>query len=226
MNAESVSETLHWNFNVTLLTVEEDFNVFSRHEVLKSHSVNLYNYAKRCCDCSRLLQDNKNVRSSRATNSALVLISVKVSSLYRLYTLHLSSQHLCSTLRTRKSIEYQSKRGIRRHVSIIAITCKTNALFNFKKKPFQFSNRTRILKPLHAIGRRDIRVKHCAYGHIVATLLNARGVAKLSHNYSLTAARHATVVVAVPSIVQYPTNHKIKIYNIRWNLKMKINSSH
>jgi hypothetical protein len=60
-----------------------------------------------------------------------------------------------------------------------------------------------------------MRVKHCAYGHSVATLLNPRGVATVSHNYSLTVARHVTVVVAVPSIVQYPTNHKIKIYNFR-----------
>jgi hypothetical protein len=57
-----------------------------------------------------------------------------------------------------------------------------------------------------------MRVKHRSYGHSVATLLNPRGVATVSHKYSLTVARH--VVVAVPSIVQYPANHKIKIYII------------
>jgi hypothetical protein len=62
-------------------------------------------------------------------------------------------------------------------------------------------------------------VKYCAYGHSVATLLNprgvatvSRGVATVSHRYSLTVARHATVVMAVPSTVHYPDNYKIKIY--------------
>jgi hypothetical protein len=32
----------------------------------------------------------------------------------------------------------------------------------------------------------------------------------------LTVARHATVVVAVPSTVQYPTNYKIKIFQIKF----------
>jgi hypothetical protein len=36
--------------------------------------------------------------------------------------------------------------------------------------------------------------------------LNPRGVATGSHKYSLTVARHATVVVAVPSTVHYPAN--------------------
>jgi hypothetical protein len=71
-----------------------------------------------------------------------------------------------------------------------------------------------------AIRHPDIRVKHCAYGHSVATLLNPRGVTTVSHKYSLTAARHATVVVAVPSIVHYPPNFKIKIYYLRCNLKV------
>jgi hypothetical protein len=48
-----------------------------------------------------------------------------------------------------------------------------------------------------------IRVKYCAYGHSVATLLNPRGVTTESHKYSLTAARHATVVVAVPSTIHH-----------------------
>jgi hypothetical protein len=48
--------------------------------------------------------------------------------------------------------------------------------------------------------------KRCAYGHSVATLLKSRGVTTDSHKYSLT-ARHATVVVAVPSTVHYPTNY-------------------
>jgi hypothetical protein len=53
-----------------------------------------------------------------------------------------------------------------------------------------------------------MRVKHCAYGHSVATLLNPRGVTTVSHKYGLTFARHATVVVAVPSTVYYPFNYK------------------
>jgi hypothetical protein len=55
-----------------------------------------------------------------------------------------------------------------------------------------------------------MRVKHYAYGHSVATLLNPRGVTPVSHKYSLTVARHATVVVAVPSSVHYPANYNIK----------------
>jgi hypothetical protein len=70
------------------------------------------------------------------------------------------------------------------------------------------------------VRHQDIRVKHCAYGHSVATLLNPCGVRKVSHMYSLTVARHATVVVAVPSTVLYPANYKIKIYYFRLNLKV------
>jgi hypothetical protein len=44
-------------------------------------------------------------------------------------------------------------------------------------------------------------VEYCACGHSVATLLNPRGVTAVSHKYSLTVARHATVVVAIPSTV-------------------------
>jgi hypothetical protein len=58
------------------------------------------------------------------------------------------------------------------------------------------------------IGRPDMRVKHWSYGHSFATLLNPRGVATVSHKYSLTVERH--VVVAVPSTVHYPANYKIK----------------
>jgi hypothetical protein len=58
-------------------------------------------------------------------------------------------------------------------------------------------------------------VKHYAYGHNVATLLNPRGVTTVSHKYSLTAARHAAVVVAVPSTVHYPADYKVKIYYLR-----------
>jgi hypothetical protein len=60
-------------------------------------------------------------------------------------------------------------------------------------------------------------VKHYAYEyvHSVATLLNPRGVTTVSHKYSKTAARHATVVVAVPSTVHYPANYKIKMYYLR-----------
>jgi hypothetical protein len=71
-----------------------------------------------------------------------------------------------------------------------------------------------------ALRRPDIRVKNCAYGHNVATLLNPRGVATLSHKYSLTVARHAAVVLAVPSTAHYPSNYKIKIYYLTWNLKV------
>jgi hypothetical protein len=56
----------------------------------------------------------------------------------------------------------------------------------------------------------DIRVKHCAYDHSVATVQNPRDVTIVSHKYSLTVARHATVVVAVPCTVHYPANYKIK----------------
>jgi hypothetical protein len=55
------------------------------------------------------------------------------------------------------------------------------------------------LEQFSAIRHSDIRMKHCAYVHSVATLLNPRGVARVSHKYSLTFAIHATVVVAVPS---------------------------
>jgi hypothetical protein len=71
------------------------------------------------------------------------------------------------------------------------------------------------------IGRPDMRVKHCAYGHSVATMLNPRDVTTVSHKYSLTVARHSTVLVAVPSTVHHPPNYKTKIYYIRSNLKSK-----
>jgi hypothetical protein len=57
----------------------------------------------------------------------------------------------------------------------------------------------------------DMRVKHCACGHSVVTLLNPRGVTAVSYKYSLTVVRHAIVVVAVPSTVHYPAHYKIKI---------------
>jgi hypothetical protein len=57
-----------------------------------------------------------------------------------------------------------------------------------------------------AIGHPDMRAKHYAYGHSVVTLLNPRGVTTVSHKYSLTFERHATVVVAVPSTVHCPAN--------------------
>jgi hypothetical protein len=63
----------------------------------------------------------------------------------------------------------------------------------------------------NTISHPDIRVKHCACVHSVATLLNPRGVATVSHKYSLTVARHATVVVAVPSTVHHPVHYKIKL---------------
>jgi hypothetical protein len=66
----------------------------------------------------------------------------------------------------------------------------------------------------------DIRMEHCTYGHRFATLLNPRGVTTVSRKYSLTVARHATVLVAVPSAVHHPANYKIKIYYFRLNLKV------
>jgi hypothetical protein len=63
-----------------------------------------------------------------------------------------------------------------------------------------------------AIRHPDIKVKHCAYGHSVATLLNPRDVATVSHKYSLT--------VAAPT-VRYPAIYKVKIYYLRLNLKCK-----
>jgi hypothetical protein len=62
-------------------------------------------------------------------------------------------------------------------------------------------------------------MKHCAYGHSVATLLNPRGVTTVPHKYSLTVARHATVVVALPSTVHNSGNYKIK--NILPKIKFK-----
>jgi hypothetical protein len=59
-----------------------------------------------------------------------------------------------------------------------------------------------------------MRVKHCADGHSVATLLNPGGVTTASHKYSVTAERHAIVVVAVPSTVHYPAYYKIQIYYV------------
>jgi hypothetical protein len=66
----------------------------------------------------------------------------------------------------------------------------------------------------------DTRVKHCAYGHSVATQLNPRGVKTVFYKYSQTVASHATVIVAVPSTVHYPANYKIKICYLRLNLKV------
>jgi hypothetical protein len=62
------------------------------------------------------------------------------------------------------------------------------------------------------ISHPDIRVKHCAYGHSVVTLLNPRVITAVSHKHSLIVAIHATVVVAVSSTAEYPANYKIKIY--------------
>jgi hypothetical protein len=62
-----------------------------------------------------------------------------------------------------------------------------------------------------SISHPHIRVKHCTYGHSVVRLLNPQGVTTVYHKYSLTVARHATVVVAVRSTIHY----KIKIYYLR-----------
>jgi hypothetical protein len=53
-------------------------------------------------------------------------------------------------------------------------------------------------------------MKHCTYGHSVATLQNPLGGTTVSHEYSLTVARYTTVVVAVPSTVRYHANYRIK----------------
>jgi hypothetical protein len=53
-------------------------------------------------------------------------------------------------------------------------------------------------------------VRHCTYGHGVATLLNPCCVKTDSHKYNLTLARHATVVVAIPSTMHYLANVKYK----------------
>jgi hypothetical protein len=76
-------------------------------------------------------------------------------------------------------------------------------------------NSKKLVVRMLAIRRPDMRVKHCAYGHSVATLLNPLGVTTVSHEYSLMVARHATVVVAVPFTVHYPADYKIKIYYLR-----------
>jgi hypothetical protein len=63
-------------------------------------------------------------------------------------------------------------------------------------------------------------VKHCAYGHSVATMLNPRGVTTVTHKYSLiTVAKHATVVVTVTSTVNYPANYELKY--ILFKIKFK-----
>jgi hypothetical protein len=77
-----------------------------------------------------------------------------------------------------------------------------------------------LILDLGTIWHPDFKVKHCAYGHSVATMQNPRGVTTVSHTYCITVARHATVVVAVPSILHYPINCKIKIYYLRRNLKV------
>jgi hypothetical protein len=46
-------------------------------------------------------------------------------------------------------------------------------------------------------------------------LLNPSSATTVSHKYSLTVARHKTVVVAVPTTVCCPANYKIKIYYLR-----------
>jgi hypothetical protein len=53
-----------------------------------------------------------------------------------------------------------------------------------------------------------MRVQHCTYGHSVVTLLNPLG---LSFSRVESVARHASVVVAVPSTVHHPANYKIQV---------------
>jgi hypothetical protein len=49
------------------------------------------------------------------------------------------------------------------------------------------------------------------YGYSFAAPLTPLSVTTVYHRYSLTVARHTTVVVAVPSTVHYPDNYKIKV---------------
>jgi hypothetical protein len=67
-----------------------------------------------------------------------------------------------------------------------------------------------LVKP---ISHPDTRVKHCAYDHSVATLVNPRGVFP-------KVATYATVVVAVPSTVHYPANYKLKLYHSGYSLRV------
>jgi glycine cleavage system regulatory protein len=62
-------------------------------------------------------------------------------------------------------------------------------------------------------------MKHCAYGLSVATLLNLGGATTVSHKYSLTVVRHATVVAAVPSTVNYSAIRN-KLYYFKRNLNV------
>jgi hypothetical protein len=48
----------------------------------------------------------------------------------------------------------------------------------------------------------NIRVKHYAYGHSIATLLNPRRVTSVSHKYSLTVAR-LTVLDLLYNLLYY-----------------------
>jgi hypothetical protein len=73
-----------------------------------------------------------------------------------------------------------------------------------------------------SISHPDIRAKHCAYGHSVLTLLNPRGVTTVSHKYSSTVKRHATVVVAVPSTVHHPANYKYILFHIKFMNENKL----
>jgi hypothetical protein len=62
------------------------------------------------------------------------------------------------------------------------------------------------------LGHPDNRVKHCAYGHSVAILLNPHGVTTVFHKHSPVIARHATVVVAVPFTIHYHAYYKIILF--------------
>jgi hypothetical protein len=88
-----------------------------------------------------------------------------------------------------------------------SIHCNTNPLrlcYSYHR-PFRLREmclvQVRCTEVCPALRHPDIRVKHCAYGHNVATLLNPRGVTTVSHKYSLTVATHETVAVAVLSTV-------------------------
>jgi hypothetical protein len=70
------------------------------------------------------------------------------------------------------------------------------------------------------ISHSDIRVKHCAYGHSVATLLNRGGVTTVCHKDIVTVARHTTVLVVVSSTVHYSAKSKIK-ENVLFKMKFK-----
>jgi hypothetical protein len=69
----------------------------------------------------------------------------------------------------------------------------------------------------------EMRVKHCAYGHSVGTLLNPRGVTSFPQEQLHSCKTAATVVEAVPSTVHYPANYKKNKYTTSDKIKKNVN---